>query len=55
MINHKKLFFYSAIATSSALSHAATINNAGFESGFSNWNETDPAAISSDATVAQNR
>lgn len=49
MINHKKLFFYSAIATSSALSHAATINNAGFESGFSNWNETDPAAVSSDA------
>lgn len=49
MINHKKLFICTAITATSALSHAATINNPGFESGFSSWNETEPAAISSDA------
>ncbi|MBB1453666.1 polysaccharide lyase family 7 protein [Pseudoalteromonas sp. SG43-5] len=49
MINHKKLFICTAITATSALSHAATINNLGFESGFSSWNETEPAAISSDA------
>ncbi|ASM48884.1 hypothetical protein PESP_a0658 [Pseudoalteromonas espejiana DSM 9414] len=49
MINHKKLLICTALTASSALSHAATINNAGFESGFSEWNETEPAAISSDA------
>ncbi|MEI8625610.1 polysaccharide lyase family 7 protein [Pseudoalteromonas sp. B137] len=49
MINHKKLFICTAITATSALSHAATINNPDFESGFSSWNETEPAAISSDA------
>ncbi|TMP07085.1 hypothetical protein CWC11_07515 [Pseudoalteromonas sp. S3178] len=54
MINHKKLFICTAITATSALSHAATINNPGFESGFNSWNETEPAAISSDAYSGSN-
>jgi len=33
----------------SAIAHAVTINNAGFEDGFSGWNDDEPSAISSGA------
>lgn len=49
MINQKSLFMLAAMTASSSFVQAATINNAGFEDGWSNWNETEPAAISGSA------
>lgn len=39
----------SVLAACSSVAQAATINNSGFEDGWSNWNEVDPAAISGDS------
>ena len=49
MINQKSLFILAAMTASSGFVQAATIENSGFEDGFDNWKETEPAAISSDA------
>ena len=49
MINQKSLFIFAIMTTSSSFLQAATINNAGFEDGWSNWNEVEPAAISGSA------
>ncbi|MBH0062601.1 MULTISPECIES: polysaccharide lyase family 7 protein [unclassified Pseudoalteromonas] len=49
MVKYKKLLICSAIAASTSFAHAATIDNSGFEDGWSNWNETEPAALSSDS------
>lgn len=49
MVKFKKLLICSAVAASASFAHAATIENSGFEDGWSNWNETEPAALSSDA------
>ncbi len=47
-MTHAKKFIPLAFLIS-ASSHAITLNNPGFESGMTGWNEVDPAAISGDS------
>ena len=49
MFNKKSLILLTTLSATSCLTQAATINNAGFESGWSSWDETDPASISGNA------
>ncbi|MCQ8877019.1 polysaccharide lyase family 7 protein [Pseudoalteromonas shioyasakiensis] len=49
MFMKKNLLILSIMAACSSAAQAATIYNAGFEDGWSDWNEVDPAAISGDA------
>ena len=56
ILKHKKrsLCTASVLALFISSSFAAEINNAGFESGFNGWNDTDPSSISS-VTYSGNR
>lgn len=50
MNNNKSILFAAALSTLSVgIAQAVTIDNSGFENGWANWNETDPASISSSA------
>ncbi|MGS0536015.1 polysaccharide lyase family 7 protein [Pseudoalteromonas sp. SaAl2] len=49
MFMKQNLLMLSVLAACSTVAQAATINNSGFENGWSDWQEVDPAAISGDA------
>ncbi|WP_231758878.1 polysaccharide lyase family 7 protein [Microbulbifer elongatus] len=54
MVSYKSLLAGLAISATATFGHAATIVNGGFEDGFDNWNEVDPAAISGVAYSGSN-
>ncbi len=50
MLNTKSLVLLATLTAAAAgVAQAATIDNSGFENGWADWNETDPASISSSA------
>lgn len=48
MLNTKSLVLLTTL-TAAGVAQAATIHNSGFENGWADWNETDPASISGSA------
>ena len=49
MINKKSMFLFTVLSATAGIAQAVNIDNAGFENGWADWNETDPAAISGSA------
>lgn len=49
MFNTKSLILLASLSATAGIAQAVTIENSGFENGWSNWTEKEPASISSSA------